>query len=175
MCEAPNKPSHQEQKIISQNFIQTLLSSVGVSSPVDVGQTIYGKPQVRYSNTPINFNISHSENITVGITHCLPVGIDIEVKDRIIEIQSDYIYSEIFMTKLDALSALETHTFVELWTIKEAVLKASGYGLWGGLKNISINMANRHQGYACFFNQNFEVGIASIGRFALASAVLKDN
>ena len=175
VCESPLKPSHEEQKIISHNFVQSLLSTAGMSAPIDVGRTIYGKPQARYSNTPINFNISHSENITVGITHRLPVGIDIEVKDRLIEIDNEYVYSEVFMTKLDAVTALKTHTFVELWTIKEAVLKASGYGLWGGLKNISISMTPHNQGYACFFNQNFKVEIASLGRFALASAVLNEN
>ena len=175
VCESPQKPSYEEQKIISHNFVQSLLSTAGISAPIDVGRTIYGKPQARYSNTPINFNISHSENITVGITHRLPVGIDIEVKDRLIEIDNEYVYSEVFMTKLDAVSALKTHTFVELWTIKEAVLKASGYGLWGGLKNISINMTTHNQGYAYFFNQNFKVEIASLGRFALASAVLNEN
>ena len=175
VCESAHKPSHEEQKIISHNFVQSLLSNAGIAAPIDLGRTIYGKPQTRYSNTPINFNISHSENITVGITHRLPVGIDIEVKDRLLEIDTEYVYSEVFMTKLDAVSALKTHTFVELWTIKEAVLKASGYGLWGGLKNISINMTNHKQGYACFFNQNFKVETASIGRFTLASAVLNEN
>ena len=175
VCEAPQKPSYEEQKIISHNFVQTLLSNAGISAPIDVGRTIYGKPQSRYSNMPMNFNISHSENITVGITHRSPVGIDIEVKDRPIEIDIDYVYSEVFMTKIDALSALKTHSFVELWTIKEAVLKASGYGLWGGLKNISINMTNYHQGQASFFNQNFEVETAFWGRFAVASAVLIEN
>ena len=175
VCEAPQKPSYEEQKIISHNFVQTLLSNAGISTPIDVGRTIYGKPQARYRNMPINFNISHSENITVGITNRLPVGIDIEAKDRPIEIDIDYVYSEVFMTKLDAASALKTHSFVELWTIKEAVLKASGYGLWGGLKNISINMTNHHRGHACFFNQNFEVETASLGRFAVASAVRIEN
>lgn len=175
VCEAPQKPTHQEQKIISHHFVQSLLSNAGIKTPIDVGHTIYGKPQARFSNALINFNISHSENITVGLTHRMPVGIDIEAKDRRVEIDTEYLYSEVFRTKFDALNALKTHTLLELWTIKEAVLKASGYGLWGGLKNISINMINHNQGLASFCNQNFEVEIANLNRFTLASAVLKEN
>ena len=172
-CEAPQQPTHQEQKIISHHFVQSLLSNAGITTPIDVGRTIYGKPQARFSNTLINFNISHSENITVGLTDRMPVGIDIEAKDRLVELDTDYLYSEVFMTKFDALNALRTHTLIELWTIKEAVLKASGYGLWGGLKNVSINMINHNQGVASFCNQHFEVEIAQTGRFILALAFLK--
>lgn len=171
LCEVSCKPSPQEQKIVSHIFLKNLLDYAGESGPIDIGRTIYGKPQLRDINASINFNISHSDNITVGTIHTLPVGIDIEAKNRAYDIDNEFIYSEVFTSRLEALSALKKNTFIELWTIKEAVLKASGYGLWGGLKNISISMVNHQQGRASFLNQQFEIEVVSIGTYSVAVAL----
>jgi 4'-phosphopantetheinyl transferase len=169
--EASYKLSYNQQKIISHNCVEHLLGKAEIAPPIDVGRTIYGKPQLRNSNIHINFNISHSENLTVGISHSLPVGIDIENEKRHCEMPDDYIYSEIFASKLEAIDALSTNTLIELWTIKEAVLKASGYGLWGGLKNVVIKMVNRNKGTAYFTNQKYEIELSDIKKFVVAIAI----
>ncbi|QNJ05456.1 putative 4'-phosphopantetheinyl transferase family domain protein [Synechococcus sp. MEDNS5] len=166
------EPSFVEQRKISHNFVQHLLGHSGLKFPIEIGRTIYGKPQLRNSNIPIYFNISHSECLTVGITHSQPIGIDIEAEDRRIDINEEFIYSEIFMSKDEALLALKTHTLLELWTIKEAVLKANGYGLWGGLKNVSIKMQCANHGKAFFYKQRFEVELIHFGRFVISKAVM---
>lgn len=119
----------------------------------------------------MNFNISHSDNLTVGISHSLSVGIDIECKDRPYEIPEEYIYSELFPSRSDALDALSINTFIELWSIKEAVLKASGYGLWGGIKNVAIKMVSRNQGEAYFINERYEIDLTYIGKYVVAVAI----
>jgi 4'-phosphopantetheinyl transferase len=55
-----------------------------------------------------------------------------------------------FSTEQDAASCLERWSLLQLWTIKEAVLKASGYGLAGGLTNVALN---RQRGSAECFGQ----------------------
>ena len=152
-----------------------MLASSGISSPINIGRTIYGKPQLRFAEKSLNFNISHSENITVGVTHGLPVGIDVEAKDRITRLDDEYLFHEFFKSKQEAYSALELNTFIELWTIKEAVLKASGYGLWGGLKNILVRMENCSQGYAYFSRQKYKVETLSLGRFSVAIAIFMNS
>ena len=171
----PRKPSYHEQRIISHDFIQYLLASSGIDSPINIGRTIYGKPQLRFAKKSLNFNISHSENITVGVTHCLPVGIDVEAKDRRTSLDDEYLFYEFFKSKPEASRAFELNTFIELWTIKEAVLKASGYGLWGGLKNISVKMQNRNHGYAYFGSQKYQVNLSTLGRFSVAMAIFMDS
>jgi 4'-phosphopantetheinyl transferase len=44
-----------------------------------------------------------------------------------------------FSTEQEAAECLERWSLLQLWTIKEAVLKASGFGLAGGLSNVALN------------------------------------
>lgn len=96
----------------------------------------YGKPSIisaQAGTPPLSFNLSH----THGLVACaaavgVDVGVDVERIDRAAagcEIADRYLApSEVAM--LNASSGNEYATrFVELWTLKEAYLKALGLGL----------------------------------------------
>ena len=138
---------------------------------MNLGKTIYGKPQLRWTNEFVYFNISHTQKITVATASKLPVGIDIELSDRIQESEIETLSRYLFNSSLDAERLLTLNSMTELWVIKEAVLKASGYGLWGGLKNIDIHMDITGNGTALHNDKKYEISIVRIKEFTVALAI----
>ncbi len=101
-----------------------------------------GKPQLE-TNPLINFNISHSEQIVVcAVSLNNVVGIDIE-KEKTIDI---YNFKDHFSDhEWDLLNcSSNTSLFFDLWTKKEALLKALGHGLSIPLKDIEVSSNRLH-------------------------------
>lgn len=106
----------------------------------------FGKPQLlTQADRPIYFNLSHSEDrALIAVTTEGRVGIDVE------RVPPDSIWDTVapvaarFFTALDrdALMALapceRLRGFYQIWTRKEAHLKACGLGVAGGLDRFSI-------------------------------------
>jgi len=94
----------------------------------------YGKPSLNVSagETPICFNLSHSYLLAlIGLTNAAPVGVDVE-RARPEIITDDLIRAVLSPRERVQFTALPAHhraeAFFELWTLKEAVLKAIGSG-----------------------------------------------
>jgi len=106
----------------------------------------HGRPALATGHDPsLGFNWSHSGGqalIAIG-RHIAP-GIDLEClrpRARALEIAERY-FSTDEATALAALPAAErSAAFLELWTAKEAVLKALGRGIAFGLNRLSIASA----------------------------------
>lgn len=103
----------------------------------------HGKPTLsRYQSAPF-FNLSHSgEFAAVAVTHCGEVGIDIEQ----IRPVGGEIALRFFTEGEKATLALHSgrewlEAFYKCWTRKEAVLKAHGKGLSGGLASFDVSLA----------------------------------
>ncbi|WP_353151939.1 4'-phosphopantetheinyl transferase superfamily protein [Pollutimonas bauzanensis] len=85
----------------------------------------WGKPMLAQGgNTPLHFNLSHSGNMVLIAIATQPVGIDIEFTRPL-----DYtrLAGHCFAAE-EALRIVDSHSFFEHWTAKEAVIKASGRG-----------------------------------------------
>jgi len=67
-----------------------------------------------------------------------PIGIDVEALDRPLRVASDLLTRRMFASAAEATDCLEHWTLIQAWTAKEAVLKAAGLGLGGGLANVTI-------------------------------------
>ena len=102
-----------------------------------------GKPGLRQA-TKLHFNVAHSGGLAmIAFTTLGEVGIDVEA------VRHDIAFGEIAsanFTKPEAalVAAKETpqdqaFTFFRLWTRKEAVLKAAGYGISGGLDAVDVS------------------------------------
>lgn len=95
-----------------------------------------GRP---YMNKSFDFNISHSGSYVVcGYSDEGRIGIDLEV---IQEMDIDNISPTIFnQYELDLIKSSDNANsfFFELWTIKEAAIKADGRGLGIPLKQVKI-------------------------------------
>ncbi|KAH9738143.1 ACPS domain-containing protein [Citrus sinensis] len=104
-------------------------------------KTIYGKPEVDWENgdkwcpPPLHFNISHTSSLVAcGVTVNVPIGIDVEekqrrLKNKILAFAKRY-FSPDEVKLLTAISdpEIQRQEFIKLWTLKEAYVKAVGRG-----------------------------------------------
>ncbi|OMO68336.1 4'-phosphopantetheinyl transferase superfamily [Corchorus olitorius] len=104
-------------------------------------KNVYGKPEVEWqtednSSPPLlHFNISHTSSmIACGVTVNVPIGIDVEekqrrIKNNVIAFARRY-FSPCEVELLTAISdpEIQRQEFIKLWTLKEAYVKALGKG-----------------------------------------------
>jgi 4'-phosphopantetheinyl transferase len=107
-----------------------------------------GKPRVAGSGA-LNFNVSHSGGLgLIAYTTAGEVGVDVEAIRGDIETleiaSAHFTKEEAAMVEAAATPAEQAAAFLRLWTRKEAVLKAAGYGLLGGLDRADVS-----QGPSC--------------------------
>jgi len=103
----------------------------------DVKLTEYKKPYLE--NQSIDFSISHSgEYVIVAFSKNTKIGIDIEYLNKNIDLcdfNSVFLEHEIKEIH-NANNKIEK--FYKIWTLKEALLKAEGKGLFENLKDVKI-------------------------------------
>ena len=102
----------------------------------------YGKPRLGPSFESLYFNISHSADLAlVAISSDREIGVDVEkmVKKKDLEALVDRFFSNDEITEFkNKPEDQKIKTFYQLWTKKEAFLKAKGVGLSGGLEKQNI-------------------------------------
>ncbi len=136
----------QLQFIAIRAFVRLCLSRYTLSAPHTLTLTTEanGKPHLTNAWLPIVFNLSHSHNmaiVAVGIDHA--VGVDIEITSRR---RSQHSIAERYFHPTEAAifkQLTETEQciyFFQLWTLKEAFLKATGEGISGGLDKTAFNL-----------------------------------
>ncbi|MET1044701.1 MAG: 4'-phosphopantetheinyl transferase superfamily protein [Microbacteriaceae bacterium] len=97
------------------------------------GSTRHGKPQVvaphSAAGAPLQASLSRTTGLeAVAVTDVAPLGLDMEWVDRVARAPIDLHPRE--QAALQALPADQRHERrTLLWTVKEAVLKATGHGL----------------------------------------------
>ncbi len=103
-----------------------------------------GKPELDPSAHPasVRFNLSHSGDCCCIAISQTEVGVDFEAPDRAVDALAIARHS-FHPSEADALAALDGDTqralFFRWWTAKEALLKAWGAGLAGGLSHIDLS------------------------------------
>ena len=107
----------------------------------------YGRPELRQApNAPrrLRFNLSNTRGLVAcAVAWDRDVGVDVEHMDRRTEATAvaDRFFSPM---EVEALMRLETNTqrrrFFELWTLKEAYIKARGLGLAIPLESFSFSL-----------------------------------
>ncbi len=104
-----------------------------------------GKAHVR--GDQLHFNVSHSGSaLTLAVSRSLVVGIDLEHQRRprrIIELAQRF-FAPHEAQALEHLHESERQTaFLRLWTCKEALVKAEGTGIAGGLHRAVFDLDER--------------------------------
>ncbi len=101
----------------------------------------YGKPYL--ADAPhLNFNVSHSGGLgTIGISKERAIGVDIEyIREELDELglaQAFFSPSEaLFLASLEADE--RSAAFYRIWTSKEAILKAYGFGIGEYLRDFTV-------------------------------------
>ena len=133
----PHIPSRAEQRTLSNRLTCRLFADAGhVVGADDIGRTIYGKPQLR--DSPLHHSIANTRALSIGVLGPVPIGIDVEALDRPLRVASELLTQRLFASAAEATACLQHWTLIQAWTAKEAVLKAAGLGLGGGLANVRV-------------------------------------
>ena len=109
----------------------------------------HGRPALAEAHDPsLGFNWSHSgSHALIAVGRGIMPGIDLEQlrpRPRALEIARRYFSTDETAALMALPAAVRDTAFLELWTAKEAVLKALGRGLAFGLNRLSIaSTANR--------------------------------
>jgi 4'-phosphopantetheinyl transferase len=107
----------------------------------------WGRPFVSSRTIPWDFNISHTTGfVACALSKAGIVGIDVETIDRNINVEQIALgyFSKREIQALKQCSDSERKTlFVEMWTLKEAYLKATGTGLTQSLSLFSFVPSGR--------------------------------
>ena len=103
-----------------------------------------GKPELcaPAAALELRFNLSHTRGLVAcAVTQQRVIGVDVERVDRRVELLpvARHVFSEREVAGLTALAdEAQRLRFFELWTLKEAYVKAIGKGLAGPLRAISF-------------------------------------
>lgn len=133
-----------QQYIISHGLLRYLLAYYTKDNPQNIEYSFnqFDKPFLKNNNSNIQFNMSHSKDYVVYILALdCQVGIDIEWKSKNIDVQE---LSNLVLTKEEKIifnklrSEEKLNNFYEVWTKKEAILKANGHGLSYPMKLINV-------------------------------------
>jgi 4'-phosphopantetheinyl transferase len=111
------------------------------------GDPSHGKPEVvgpeSVAGERVAFSVSHSHALAaVAVVTDARVGIDIEVERprvRLDALAARVLTSETYADWLDVEPAAQLRAFLELWTAKEAYLKAVGTGITVALRDVPVD------------------------------------
>jgi 4'-phosphopantetheinyl transferase len=122
---------------ITRGLVRTMLSRYAAVAPKDWRfiENVHGRPEIldRPSGTPdLRFNISHTDGlIACAVTIGREVGVDVEHTGRHLTYDvPGRFFAPDEVTDLRKLPAEDQQkVFFDYWTLKEAYIKARGFGL----------------------------------------------
>jgi 4'-phosphopantetheinyl transferase len=136
----------KKQFLVSRALLRCVLADTLGLAPEKLvfAKNAYGKPRLAMSALPdsLEFNLSHTNQLSVlALTRRGDIGVDVEYLTRkvdILKLAQRYFSQQ----EVDDLQALEpgglNQRFFDLWTLKEAYIKACGMGLAIPLKDFSF-------------------------------------
>ncbi|MDX1527991.1 MAG: 4'-phosphopantetheinyl transferase superfamily protein [Gammaproteobacteria bacterium] len=138
----------RQQYIIAQGLTRVLLGKLLAADPaaLEFDRGPKGKPYLggKFSDSGVQFNMTHTSHMAlIAITLSREVGIDIErIRDNLQwEKLARRYFSPMEYSDYSRLPEAERlRAFFICWTRKEAVLKAIGTGLGGGLGSFDITV-----------------------------------
>lgn len=138
---------HRARYIAGRGVLRALLGHYAGKAPeqIKLVTSAHGKPEL--ASGELRFNVSHSQNFAL-LAFCLShdIGVDIEAhrpdfdNQRIARIALRF-FCEGEREELTTLESDEKRSaFFRCWTRKEALLKATGEGISGGLAKYQVSL-----------------------------------
>lgn len=155
-------PLHRKRFIAARGILRQLLGIYLKVSPDDLTFEYgdRGKPLLsKYAwNSSINFNLSHSQEYAIyGFTYHQAIGVDLEyvreMPDALKIAQRFFSENEYELIRSTAREK-QNQVFFQLWTAKEAYLKAIGTGLAGSLDSIDLSLNQTQSPYLFSIKEN---------------------
>jgi len=101
-----------------------------------------GKPELAdRTETPLSFNLSHSAaDVVLAVARTSAIGVDIEGKGRAHAAHriARRFFSDVEINDLETLGADAPERALQLWSLKESIVKANGETVWDGLSKTSL-------------------------------------
>jgi 4'-phosphopantetheinyl transferase len=133
-CQRFVLPEGRRECLAARCLVRTVLSRYAPVEPAAWGfaNGPHGRPEVSHPPSDLRFNLSHAGGVVAcGVSVGRDVGIDVEWLGR--RIPMAVARSRFAASELGALQALpeaaQRRRFLELWTLKEAYVKARSAGL----------------------------------------------
>lgn len=137
---------HQHQFLVARALVRSVLAGyLGLDDPASIAfrSNANGKPELDL-DTKLHFNLSHTNGlIAMVVMQQAPVGIDVEYLSRkadIANLAQRYFSVQESEAMLAMPVAKWNERFFDLWTLKEAFLKACGTGLTTPLHEFSFTL-----------------------------------
>jgi 4'-phosphopantetheinyl transferase len=154
----------QHIALISRGFLRIVLAKYTeqAANNLSFKRNKHGKPELVKNANNIRFNLSHNEQLII-LSICVDddIGCDIENPQRKISIEplSRRFFAKQEHQQLITLNnTLQQQHFFELWTLKEAFVKATGIGIGLGLDSFYFefnNKANQTAPIKVHFNEHY--------------------
>jgi len=129
--------------VVAHALLRQSVSAIAGVAPgcVKIKRAQNGKPELLQDPvaTPIHFNLSHTEGmVMIALARGIEVGVDVERLDRKFAPEIvEYLCSAEEAQEISHLSPQhQSLAYLELWTLKEALVKASGQGLSAKINEI---------------------------------------
>lgn len=146
-------PQQAQDYQFSRQLLRTILANLLNCSATDIQYQIHakGKPSLEqnvFKSNTIEFNMSHSGSWLAVAVAIHPVGVDLEIASS--RPRPWLKLAERFFTATETLwlqnqpDAEHANLFLQMWTQKEATLKAVGCGLSQHLQALDICKENHH-------------------------------
>lgn len=129
---------HRHQYLVTRALVRSVLSLYEESIAPEQWQfrkNKYGKPYIGNIDlvTPLRYNLSHTDKLIVmAVTLNQEIGVDVEYLSRLgmtVDIANEF-FSPLEAKQLQSLPEdQKINRFFDLWTLKEAYIKACGMGL----------------------------------------------
>ncbi len=141
---------HRQQFLISRALLREVLAQQLACNPAELcfTRTPQGKPELKAgSANDIRFNLSHTPGLTVlAVSRGHELGVDAEYLSRqlaALKLAERY-FAKSELQQIQTLPpAQQRECFFDLWTLKEAWLKACGSGLRVPLDSFSFDLAGQ--------------------------------
>lgn len=138
---------HRDRFVAGRGVLRSILGLLGGCPPqaVEFAYSRYGKPDIiaPLSLAQLGFSVSNSEGTgAVAVGQFAKLGLDIEhfaINTRP-EVEVSRMLAESERVWLSLQQGASNQAFYELWTCKEAYLKARGDGLHEPLNGFSVSM-----------------------------------
>lgn len=135
--------SDRRQFMLTRGMVRLLLSRYLGRDPraLRFGTNAWGKPFVRDVPEPFEFNVSHTRGlIACALGRRQGIGVDVECVERTIRGDlAEHVFARDEAAALRVLEGAEfTGRFLDIWTLKEAYIKARGMGVSLPLHDFSV-------------------------------------